>query len=166
MHLNFICKDIADSYQSTAELKFVIGGLLYTIADFMIFFAPNKNSYKRYTTKSMTTPHNISWGYNNRTTALRILKNSKGNPRIEHRVSGSDANPLKVASAMLCGAYLGLREQITPIPPTYGLAFDPQYNLTSLPTTLTEAKKNFTKSKFSDMFSSHQTKCEEYTSFR
>ncbi|NRA73179.1 MAG: glutamine synthetase [Rickettsiales bacterium] len=150
-HLNFI-KKIDNNYINIKDLKFVIGGLLHTLADFMICFAPNIDSYKRYSLKSMTTPKNISWGYNNRTTALRILHDSEGNPRIEHRVAGSDAELSEIIAAILCGSYFGLKQKILPIPPTYGLAFDSQYNLTPLPTNLIEAKKNFTKSQFWDMF--------------
>ena len=137
---------------STQLFRFAIGGLLQTLSDFMIFFAPTSDSYKRYMNRSMTAPNTISWGYNNRTTALRIIKDCQNVSRIEHRVAGSDADPLEVITAIICGAYTGLSNKVIPIPPIYGLAFESQYKLTLLPTNLIKAKKNFTKSKFSDMF--------------
>ena len=154
IHLNFKHNYPSNNYQPIEELKFVIGGLLHTITDLMIFFAPNINSYKRYVTKSMDTPANISWGYNNRTTALRLVKDSESIPRIEHRVAGADAKPLETLTAILCGSYLGLKKRIIPMPPIYGLAFDPQYKKMAFPTNLIEAKNNFTKSQFWDMFNS------------
>ena len=99
----------------------------------------------------MTSPKNISWGYNNRTTALRLLKNFDGIARIEHRVAGADADLLEVIAAILYGSYIGMKEKMIPTSPIYGLGFDPQYNLIPLPATLTEAKKNFTRSKFLDI---------------
>jgi glutamine synthetase len=150
MHLNFIS---CDSSFARSALEHSIAGLLHTLPDLMIFFAPYVDSYKRYATKSMTAPTNISWGPNNRTTSLRLIKDYKKTPRIEHRVAGSDANPLEVATAILFGSYIGIKEKLLPPKPTYGLAFDPQYNLPLFPNSLAEAKKNFTKSKFSSMFS-------------
>jgi glutamine synthetase len=155
MHLNF-SQDVGGGKfeMISTVLDHAIGGLLYTLPELMIFFAPKKDSYKRYIVKSMTSPKNISWGRNNRTTALRLVSNCVTVARIEHRVAGADVDPLGAMTAILFGAYIGMKEKISPAPPTYGLAFDPQYDLTPLPTTLTEAKKNFTKSKFSDMFTS------------
>ncbi len=135
-------------------LDYAIGGLLHTMPDFMIFFAPHEDSYKRFEAKSMTTPTTISWGPNNRTAALRLLKDFNKVPRIEHRVAGADADPAEVIMAILLGSYIGIKEKLPPIKPTYGLAFDPQYNLALLPASLAEAKKNFTTSRFSSMFAS------------
>jgi len=152
MHLNFLQKADNKFKLTPTVLEHTIGGLLHTMSELMIFFAPSESSYKRYSVKSMTSPKNISWGRNNRTTALRLISNSATVSRIEHRVSGADADPWGIAAAILTGSYIGIKEKISPTPPTYGLAFDPQYDLVSLPLTLDEAKKNFTKSKFSDMF--------------
>ena len=149
IHLNFLS---LNKKSASPMLQYAIGGLLHTMPDFMVFFAPKAKSYELYTQKTMTTPTTISWGYNNRTTALRVIKGHGKIERVEHRIAGADADLLEVMKAILFGAYIGIREKIPPPPPTYGLAFDPQYGLASLPLTLIEAKKNFTNSKFSDMF--------------
>jgi glutamine synthetase len=143
MHLNFMT---TEGLHEPAALSHAIAGLLHTMPELMIFFAPTSASYKRYSSESMTTPTKIAWGPNNRTAALRLIKDHNQTPRLEHRVAGSDADPTNVAAAILFGSYLGIKDKLIPDPPVYGLAFDPQYNLPSLPPTLNAAKKNFTKS--------------------
>jgi glutamine synthetase len=145
LHLNFVA---TAGPTDPAVLNHAIAGLLHTMPDLMIFFAPTSASYKRYSSESMTTPTKIAWGPNNRTAALRLIKDHNKTPRLEHRVSGSDADPMSVAAAILFGSYLGIKDKLVPALPVYGLAFDPQYNLPSLPATLAEAKKNFTNSGF------------------
>ena len=48
-----------------------IGGLKAAMAESMLIFAPNANSYRRFRRNSYA-PVSASWGINNRTVALRI----------------------------------------------------------------------------------------------
>ncbi len=71
--------------------------------------APYVNSYRRLV-RGASAPVNVQWGYDNRTTGLRIPPSSPLNRRIENRVPSSDANPyLALAATLACG-YLGLTE--------------------------------------------------------
>ncbi len=83
-------------------------GLLETMADFSVFFRPNVNSYRRLDHRAWS-PENASWGYDNRTSALRAVA-YPSNPayRFEHRVPGADANIYLTLAAMLAGGHLGL----------------------------------------------------------
>ena len=108
----------------------------------------------RYKCNATNAPTNISWGVNNRTTALRIpdCHRDVAARRIEHRVPSSSANPYLVLIGVLLGAYYGLKCQLNPQDKTWGNAFDEQYHLESLPLNLTEANNNFKKSQFRKIF--------------
>jgi glutamine synthetase len=152
IHLNFLDKYNKNAFakqkdQESVHLLYTVGGLLRVIRESMLFFAPSKESYKRYVV-SMETPVTISWGGNNRTTALRIPPGNKGFRRIEHRVPSADANIAAVIAVILSGAYVGMKKKIMPPEKIYGNSFDEQYNLKRLPNNITKAKKVFKTSKW------------------
>ena len=92
------------------------------MAESMLVFAPNANSYRRLRplTYAPTAP---TWGWNNRTVALRIPPGGAAARRIEHRVAGSDANPYLVLAAVLAGVLHGLEQRLEPGPPVVGNAY-------------------------------------------
>jgi len=84
----------------------------------MPLFAPHMNSYRRMRAESYA-PTIPVWGYENRTTALRIPAGDPAAKRIEHRVAGADANPYLVVAAVLGGALRGIdRQSVAPDPIT------------------------------------------------
>lgn len=143
----------------TEAMLHAIGGLCATMQEGMIFFAPTEESYGRFTAEINTSqkgisrhnnaPVTISWGGNNRTTAIRIPASTIDPTlrHIEHRVAGADANPHHVIAAVLAGIHYGLTQKILPPERIYGNAYDSQYNLPTLAKTLEEAKKYFEEGK-------------------
>ena len=86
------------------------------------------NSYRRFT-RWQNAPINLYWGYDNRTTGLRVPSSSADNRRIEFRIGGADVNPyLSIASSLACG-YLGLQEQLEPSAPEDGNAYNLPFKL-------------------------------------
>jgi glutamine synthetase len=130
----------------SAGLKYSLGGLLNWLPDCMPAFAPSEASYQRFTPKS-NAPLTISWGANNRTVALRLPDSEHENKRIEHRVSGADANPQLVMAAILAAIHYGIVTTSEPGEQTYGDASLPMYNLPKFPTSLDEAKQRLNHSK-------------------
>lgn len=122
-----------DEAQYSQKLTYAIGGLLSLMPASMPFLCPNVNSYKRFKPDSYVADA-LTWGVDNRTVALRIPKSSKEATRIEHRISGADANPYLVMSVILNSIYHGLTKKIEPITPTKGNAADSKPVL--LPTKL------------------------------
>jgi glutamine synthetase len=106
----------------------------------MAVFAPHANSYRRFAPHSHA-PSSIAWGYENRTTAIRIPGGPDAARRIEHRVSGADANPYLVLAAILGAALNGMDAGKMPVAPTRGDAYSA--NLVSLPIQWAEALKQF-----------------------
>ena len=84
-----------------------IAGLQKYLPAAMSMFAPNVNSYRRIT-RWYAAPINLHWGYDNRTTGLRVPMADADAKRVENRVGGADANPyLAIAASLACG-YLGM----------------------------------------------------------
>jgi glutamine synthetase len=105
-----------------AALHHAIGGLQATMAEAMLLFAPNANSYRRLRPLSYA-PTAPTWGHNKRTVALRVPSGSAAARRIEHRVAGADANPYLVLAAVLAGIHHGLCLRLDPGAPVTGNAY-------------------------------------------
>jgi glutamine synthetase len=100
-----------------------IGGLKAAMAESMLIFAPNANSYRRFRRNSYA-PVSASWGINNRTVSLRIPAGAAAACHIEHRPSGADANPYLVMAAILAGMHYGITEKIDPGNPVVGNGYE------------------------------------------
>lgn len=109
-------------------LKYSLGGLLARLPEDMPIFAPFEASYARFVAGN-NAPITISWGANNRTTALRLPDSAQDNKRIEHRVAGADADVGQVMQAILDAIYHGLTNKINPPQQVYGDASLAIYNL-------------------------------------
>ncbi|MGD8357720.1 MAG: glutamine synthetase family protein [Lysobacterales bacterium] len=111
-----------DDEQEHPRFRHFIGGLQQYTPGAIAFFAPSVNSYRRFT-PDIAAPVNLHWGYENRTTGLRVPDSSPQARRLENRFPGVDANPyLAIAASLACG-YLGMNKAIDPTPPYRGDAF-------------------------------------------
>ncbi len=119
---------------------YAIAGLCERMLGSMLDFAPYVTCYNRFQHPDINTPTTVSWGYNNRSTAIRVIDN-----RIEHRVPCADSIPEDVIIRVLEGALQGILNKRKPTEPVYGLASQKHYNLTNLPITFTEAKRCYNK---------------------
>jgi glutamine synthetase len=99
-----------------------IGGLQRYTPGAIAFFAPSVNSYRRFT-PDVSAPINLHWGYENRTTGIRVPDSQPEARRIENRFPGADANPyLAIAVSLACG-YLGMKQKLQASKPHEGDAF-------------------------------------------
>lgn len=106
-----------DDGAETTQFRSFIGGMQHYLPRSLVMMAPYVNSYRRLTTHS-SAPVNVSWGYDNRTTGLRVPSSDPGGRRVENRIPSSDANPyLALAASLACG-YLGMVEDLVPTSPT------------------------------------------------
>mgnify|MGYP000099866656 FL=1 len=92
-------------------LNQAVAGSLATMADSMAIFAPNINSFRRMV-PGCYAPLAPNWGYENRTTAIRIPGGDQRAIRIEHRVAGADANIYLTVATMLAGALYGIENKL------------------------------------------------------
>ena len=103
-------------------LKSAVAGCLRCLRGSTLVFAPFANSYKRFV-KDSHAPTSAQWGYENRTTAIRIPGGDFASKRIEHRVAGGDTNPYLVMTAVLGSALLGIEKKLTPVKPVMNNAY-------------------------------------------
>jgi glutamine synthetase len=100
-----------------------LAGLLATMADLTALCCPTVNSYKR-TIPGSFAPTTATWGEDNRTAALRVIRGEQAAHRIEHRLPGADANPYLAIAACLAGGMHGIDNDLLPPPPVTGNAHE------------------------------------------
>ena len=120
-----------------------VAGLLATLREFTLFYAPNINSYKRFAHGSFA-PTAVAWGLDNRTCALRVVGHGR-NIRVECRVPGGDVNPYLAVAALIAGGLHGIERGLEPPEPYAGNAYDAT-QVERLPETLGEAAALFCES--------------------
>ena len=147
-------KNLFDSGNSEGSqlLKHAIAGCLATLSDSMLLFAPHWNSYRRFK-RGSHAPVTPSWGYDNRTTAIRVPASSPKATRIEHRMSGADANPYLVNAAILAGMLYGIENKLEAPEPTKGDAsLIKVSHKEALPRYWQDALRRFMDSEFIDEY--------------
>ena len=120
-----------------------VGGLLATVRELTLFYAPNINSYKRFADGSFA-PTAVAWGLDNRTCALRVVGHGR-NIRVECRVPGGDVNPYLAVAALIAGGLHGIERDLQPPEPYAGNAYGAS-GVQRLPATLAEAATAFGES--------------------
>ena len=103
----------ADNPADNPLLLNAIGGLKASMAEGMLIWAPNANSYRRFRRNSYA-PVAANWGVNNRTVSIRIPAGNPETCHIEHRPAGADANPYFVLAAVLAGIHHGITDKLDP----------------------------------------------------
>ncbi|QKZ11759.1 glutamine synthetase family protein [Spirosoma sp. KUDC1026] len=143
-----------------------IAGQLYCLPHITPMFAPTINSYKRLV-EGAWAPTTVTWSFDNRTTALRILNQHEKLTRVEHRVSGADTNPYLALAAALASGLYGIKHQLSlDIPPSVGNGYaDKQYGI--LPANLYEATQQMARSPiatelFGSEFVNHFTRTRDW----
>jgi len=94
-------------------MRFAMGGLLDMADSVQALLCPNINSYRRLAPGAFA-PTSKTWGYDNRTAALRIPSGDIQATRVEHRMSGADTNPYLAVAVVLAGIGEGLLNRIEP----------------------------------------------------
>jgi glutamine synthetase len=106
----------------SAELRAFTAGVLAHAAGLMALLNPTINAYRRIQPDSLAPTH-ANWGWDNRTTFVRIPPERGGATRLEIRVGDGAANPyLAIAAALAAGAH-GVRDGLAPPPPVDGDAY-------------------------------------------
>jgi glutamine synthetase len=115
----------------------VLAGMLATMREFSVLYAPNVNSYKRYQPGSFA-PIALRWGRDNRTCALRMVGHSPDSVRVENRTPGGDVNPYLAIAGMVAAAVHGIEHELTLEPEYAGNAYG-DTDGPRMPATLREA---------------------------
>jgi glutamine synthetase len=132
----FCCSDV---------FRWFLGGWIAHAPEFMAFYAPTVNSYKRFRAGSWA-PTRLAWSYDNRTASFRVV--GKGaSLRIECRIPGADCNPYLCFAAALASGTDGITRRIEP-PPIFEGDVYAATSLACVPPTLRDATELFQSSPF------------------
>lgn len=155
-----------DTIKMSELMKSYVAGQLFCLPHILPMFAPTINSYKRLV-EGAWAPTTLTWGLDNRTTALRILSGSSKSCRLETRVIGADVNPyLAMAAALAAGLY-GIKNKLKlKQAATVGNGYK-DFSNGILPSTLMEATQQMKNSKvakelFGAAFTEHFTQTREW----
>lgn len=129
------------------KLESAVAGLLTSMPASLLLFINTWNGFRRITPGSYA-PTRAVWAENNRSVALRIPVSNDANRRVEHRISGADANPYLVMAAILQGMVEGIEQDAVPPPPVEGNAYDDDGLF--LPDDMDDALQLMEKSAFID----------------
>lgn len=111
-----------------------LAGVLATLQEFAPLYWPTINSYKRARPYSWAATTQ-TWGYDNRSTALRVVGEDRHSFRLENRMGGADVNPYIAIAASLAGGLYGVEHQLD-LPPAYSGDAYAEPSLKALPRNL------------------------------
>jgi glutamine synthetase len=151
--------DAGEPTGMSALMQSYIAGQLYCLPHILPMYAPTINSYKRLV-EGAWAPTTVTWGIDNRTTALRALPQGANSCRLETRVVGSDCNPYLAIAACLASGLYGIEKGLKlDQPPTKGNGYA-VHKYGKLPANLIKATKAMKKSEvaaalFGETFVNH-----------
>jgi glutamine synthetase len=117
---NTILPDGPDPRMPSKTGLYAIGGVLGHLRALTAITAPTVNSYRRFADAGFWAPIFADWGYQNRTTALRV--SAPG--RFEYRSVDSSVNPYLSMAGLLVTIADGLEHRVDPGPPEEGNIYD------------------------------------------
>jgi glutamine synthetase len=102
-----------DPYKMSQLMKNFVAGVLKHARPLVAFLAPTINCYKRYRPDSFA-PYYIGWGYDNRTTYIRIPEERGKGTRVEVRAASAATNPYLAIGGILAAGLDGIKNNLQP----------------------------------------------------
>jgi glutamine synthetase len=127
--------DGGDGLSDTAMA--MIAGVIEHAPAIAAFTNPTVNAFKRLGPDTLA-PYRSNWGFDNRSTMIRIPPERGQGTRLELRIGDGTANPYIVIAVVLAAALDGIRRGLTPPPVSEGWAYEEE-SRPILPMSLTEA---------------------------
>ena len=152
--------DPSKPHEMSDIMRWFVGGQQTLMPELLAMVAGTVNSYSRLV-PGYWAPTSATWGIENRTTALRVIRGGPSSQRVEYRIAAADINPyIALAAAIGCGLW-GIEHRIEPDAAIVGNAYDREHPpQRRLPATLYEAAERLCASKparalFGDAFVEH-----------
>lgn len=131
----------AEAGELTDAFRWSIGGLLDHAAALQAFLGPTVNCAKRYR-KGTYAPASVTWGFENRSVAIRVKAGRGDATHIEDRLGSAASNPYLALGGMLVAMLDGIDRRLEPPPPLQENAYH-RDDLVLLPRTLEDALAAF-----------------------
>jgi glutamine synthetase len=141
-------------------MRWFVGGQQRLMPELLAMIACTVNSYTRLI-PGFWAPTDATWGVENRTCALRVIKGSAKSQRVEYRIAAADINPYIALACAIGSGLWGIENRIEPDPAITGNAYERTFPAErALPRTLHEAAERLEGSKvarslFGDAFVEH-----------
>jgi glutamine synthetase len=142
------------------EMRWFIGGQQALMPEVLAMVASTVNSYSRLV-PGYWAPTSATWGVENRTTALRVIRGGASSQRVEYRIAAADINPYIALAAAIGSGLWGIEHRMEPDAPIVGNAYDREHPAARrLPGTLWDAAERLAASAaaralFGDAFVEH-----------
>ena len=152
--------DASKPQEMSDTMRWFVGGQQALMPELLAMIAGTVNSYSRLV-PGYWAPTSATWGVENRTTALRVIRGGPSSQRVEYRVAAADINPYIALAAAIGSGLWGIEHRLEPDAPIEGNAYDREHPPhRRLPATLYEAADRLTASQparalFGDAFVEH-----------
>ncbi len=130
----------------STTMRSAIAGALEHAPALMAWYAPTINAWRRSSSEDVAG-HGRTWGFDNRTTSIRVVGHRPQDLRFEMRLPGADTNPYLTLSGLLASVRAGIGAAAAPPEPTAGNAYDVPPDR-AMPTDFQEATRLFAASTF------------------
>ncbi len=155
-HLNFsLWREGMNAFHSadsdtgmSAHMRHFVAGVVRTLPEFTLMYAPTVNAYRRFV-PYYSTGMMLSWGYDNKSNAVRCVTESPELTRIEQRTAGGDVNPYLLLAACIAAGLYGMENELAPPPPITADAYA-DTSLGRVPATIDEALELFEQSEITN----------------
>jgi glutamine synthetase len=152
--------DASKPNEMSDAMRWFIGGQQALMPELLAMIASTVNSYSRLV-PGYWAPTSATWGIENRTTALRVIRGGPSSQRVEYRIAAADINPYIALAAAIGSGLWGIENRIEPDAALEGNSYDREHPPhRRLPATLYEAAERLLASKparalFGDAFVEH-----------
>lgn len=156
-----------EPFQMSDLMRWYVGGQQVLMPELLAMIAPTVNSFTRLV-PGHWAPTAATWGFENRTCALRVIGGSAKAQRVEYRVAAADINPYIALAAAIGSGLWGIENKVEPDEPIAGNAYEAKpAEKRSLPATLWDAAARLRTSSparelFGDAFVEHYAATREW----
>ena len=94
-------------------MRWFVGGQQALMPELLAMVACTVNSYTRLI-PGFWAPTDATWGFENRTCALRVIPGSEKSQRVEYRIAAADINPYIALAAAIGSGLWGIEHESSP----------------------------------------------------
>ncbi|NOT42896.1 MAG: glutamine synthetase, partial [Alphaproteobacteria bacterium] len=152
--------DEKGAHHMSETMRWFVGGQQKLMPELLAMIACTVNSYTRLI-PGFWAPTDATWGFENRTCALRVIGGSAKSQRVEYRIAAADINPYIALACAIGSGLWGIENKAEPDAAIEGNAYEKKFPKSrALPRTLWEAAERLEASKparslFGDAFVEH-----------